>query len=381
VENGSNRVPEIGRPDHAPTAGRKLAVVVAIVGFLFSSLIAVRVLWETGWDATIFVAFGEEATPSREYAEERLGEVYLRPEQGHDGKFFFVQSNDPWVLDPEENAQVLDRPLYRSQRMLYPVLAGGGGLFGSEAIVWAMLVVNLIAMGVGTWITSQIAMEMGGSPWWGLAFALNLGFISEINIGGAGVVAAAAAFGAVLFFMRGRSPAGIALLATAALSREAMLLAAAGVALLLWLEKRRKTAVLAALVPGLAVIAWAAYLRIRIGEGSVAAEVQEIGWPFAGFVEAFESWVGDPVDLAVGVAMMLLFILFTRRVLIGRHLVGWAFLGFVLLGILFTEQVWHSYFDITRAVAPIITAFVLLVFLGSDHSPETQGAAEGIVHQ
>lgn len=343
---------------------RRASILVAVVGVLFSSLIAIRVLAEVDWDPTIFSAFGEEAIPTREYAEERLGDIYLRAEQGHDGKFFFVQSNDPWVLQPEENAHVLDRPLYRSQRMLYPVLAGGGGLFGPETIVWAMLVVNLLAMGVGTWVTSQIAIEMGGSPWWGLAFALNLGFISEVNIGGAGVVAAAAAFGGVLMFMRGRVPVGIALLAVGALAREAMLIAAAGTALWLWIARRRRTAIFTAVVPGLAVLAWAAYLRLRIGDGNVAAEVQEIGWPFLGFIEAFGSWLDDPVDLAVGVAMMLLFLLFTRRVLMGRHLVGWAFLGFVALGIVFTEQVWHSYFDITRAVAPIITSFVLLLFLG-----------------
>lgn len=357
---------------------RRTAIVVAIVGFLFSSLIAVRVLWSTDWNVTVFAAFGEEAMPTREYAEERLREVFLRRAQGHDGKFFFVQSNDPWILDPDENARVLDRPLYRSQRMLYPVLAGGGGLFGPETIVWAMLVVNLLAMGVGTWLTARIAMEMGGSPWWGLAFALNLGFISEVNIGGAGVVAASAAFGAVLMFMRGRAPAGIALLAVAALSREAMLLAAAGVALWLWREKKRSTAVVAALVPGLAVLAWAVYLRLRIGEGSVAAEVQEIGVPFVGFAEASLSWIGDPVDLAVGVAMMVLFILYTRRVLISRHLVGWAFVGFVLLGIMFTEQVWHSYFDITRAVAPIITSFVLLVFLRGDENADSPGRDQAL---
>ena len=177
--------------------------------------IAVRVLAEVDWDPTIFVAFGEEATPTREYAEERLGDVYLRPAQGHDGKFFFVQSNDPWVLDPEENALVLDRPLYRSQRMLYPLLAGGGGLFGSETITWSMLVVNVLAMGAGTWVVARIAMEMGGSPWWGLAFALNLGFISEVNIGGAGVVAAVAAFGAVLAVMKGRRGLAVGLLVVA----------------------------------------------------------------------------------------------------------------------------------------------------------------------
>lgn len=352
------------------------AVVVGVVATLFSSLIVVRVLSDVDWDATIFAAFGEEAAPTTEYAEQRLGDVYLRPAQGHDGKFFFVQANDPWLLEPDVNADVLDRPLYRSQRMLYPALAGGFGLFGPETIVWAMLIVNLLAMGVGTWVVAQIAEEMGGSPWWGLAFGLNIGFFSEVNIGGAGVVAAAAAFGAVLMFMRDRNGAGIGLLVAAALAREAMLIAVAGIALWLWLQRRRKTAVTVAAVPGLAVVTWAAYLRLRIGDGTVASEVQEIGWPFVGFVEAFSSWLEDPLDLVVGVAMMVLFVIFTRRVLLSRHLVGWAFLGFVALGVVFTEQVWHSYFDITRAVAPIITSFVLLVFLGSKEAASVAGRME-----
>lgn len=347
---------------------QKAAVLVGVVGLALTSLLALRVVADAAWDPTTLIAFGEEATPTREYAEERLGEITMRPKQGHDGKFFFVQSNDPWVLNPGENALVLDRPLYRSQRMLYPMLAGGFGLFAPEAIVWAMLVVSLVAMGVGTWAVSQIAIEMGGSPWWGLTFALNLGFMSEINIGGAGVVAAAAAFAGVLMLMRNKVALGIALLALAALAREAMLIAAAGSALWFWLGDRRKTAFATALVPGLAVVAWAGYLRLRIGEGTGKAEIQEIGWPFVGFVDAFEFWLDDPLDLAVGVAMMLLFVLFARRVLISKDLVGWAFLGFVFLGIVFTRQVWRSYFDITRAVAPILTSFVLLVFLGDTKS-------------
>jgi len=350
---------------------RRTAVIVGVVATILSSLIVVRVLSEVDWDATIFVAFGAEATPTREYAEERLGDVFLRAHQGHDGKFFFIQSNDPWVLDPDENASVLDRPLYRSQRMLYPVLAGGAGLFGPEPIVWTMLIVNLLAMGVGSWVVSQVAMGRGGAPGGGLAFVLNLGFISEVLIGGAGVVAAAAAFGALLMFMRKQVLLGIVFLVLAVLSREAMLIAAAGIALWLWFGNRRKIAVLTALVPGAFVLGWAAYLRLRIGEGTVASEVQEIGWPFVGFVEVLESWLADPIDLAVGVAMMVLFVLYTRRALVSKHMLGFAFLGFVLLGVVFTEQVWRSYFDITRAVAPLITSFVLLVFLGGSRTVGT----------
>lgn len=350
--------------------------MVGLVGLLLPTLMAVRVLSAVDWDATIFVAFGDEATPTREYAEERLGDIYLRKWQGHDGKFFFVQSNDPWLLDPEENALVLDRPLYRSQRMLYPVLAGGAGLFAAETIVWAMLVVNLLAMGVGTWVTARLAMEMGGSPWWGLAFALNLGFISEITIGGAGVVAAAAAFGAVLMFMKDRLAWGVVLLSLAALSREAMLIAAAGAAVWWWMSHRRKFAFVTMVIPALAVVTWAGYLRLRIGEGAVASQIEEIGLPFVGFFKAFGRWVDNPVDLVTGLAILLLFLLFVRRVLQSRHLVGLASIGFVLLGVVFTEQVWRSLFDISRAVAPVITSFVLLLVYDSNEKRARDGDVE-----
>ena len=348
-------------------------VVVGLLAVVLSTVFAVRSLSAADWDPTLFTAFGEEATPTRQYAEERLGDVFLRPAQGHDGKFFFVQANDPFVIDPDKHAQVLDRPLYRSQRMFYPILAGGGGALSPTAVVWGLLAVNLIAMGAGSSAVALVAARMGMSPWWGLAAALNPGFISELNISGAGVVAAAAAFGAVALFLYGRIGWAIALLTVAALSREAMLIAAAGTAWWLWRHRREpRTAVLAFTVPLLAVGLWGLYLRLRIGWDSGASEVQEIGVPFAGFVQALRGWLADPIDLAVGVAVMLLFVLYTRRVLRSEHLVGWAFLGFVALGIVFTKQVWQSYFDITRAVAPVLTAFVLLLF-APEREPQRTG--------
>ncbi len=339
-----------------------LSLVVAAVALLLASLFALRVLADADWDVTVFAAFGEADLPTRTYAEERLGDVFLRPDLGHDGRFFFVQSNDPWILHPDENIEVVDRPLYRSQRMLYPVLAGGGGLLGPEAIVWGMLIINLIAMALGSWAVAQIAIEMGGSPWWGLAFVLNIGFFSEMNIGAAGVVAGAAAFGSVALWMKDRTAWAVTLMTLAVLSREAMLVAALGTSWYLWKRGKRRQAILATAVPATAATMWALYIRLRIGGGAGADQVEEIGLPFVGFAKAYGSWLGNPVDLAVGLAMMLLFLLFVRRVLISGELVGWAFVGFVALAILFTEQVWVSYFNITRAIAPVITAFVLLVF-------------------
>ena len=58
----------------------------------------------------------------------------------------------------------------------------------------------------------------------------------------------------------------------------------------------------------------------------------------------------------------ILLALFVRRTFKQGWLVGWAALGFAPLALLLTRQVWLSYFDITRAVAPVITAYVLMAF-------------------
>jgi len=342
-----------------------LSLVVAVVALLLASGISIRVAADADWDVTVLAAFGEDDYSTRAYAEERLGEVFLRSDLGHDGRFFFVQSNDPWVIAPDENINVVDRPLYRSQRMLYPVLAGGGGLLGAEAIIWSMLIVNLIAMGLGSWAVAQIAIEMGGSPWWGLAFVLNVGFISEMTIGAAGVVAGAAAFASVAMWLKDRTGWAVILMTLAVLSREAMLVAAVGTSWYLWKRGEKRRSILATAIPATTAAVWALYIRLRIGGGAGVDQVEEIGLPFVGFVKAFDSWLGDPVDLAVGLAMMLLFVLVVRRVLVSGQLIGWAFVGFILLAILLTEQVWSGYSNITRAIAPVITAFVLLVFVPS----------------
>ncbi len=262
-------------------------------------------------------SWGSAKTPSptRVYAEERIGEVFLRSGQGHDGKFFFVQGNDPWVLEPEVNAVVLDRPLYRSQRMFYPLLAGGFGLFSAEGVVWGLLVVNVIAMGLGTWAVAVLAVEMGLSSWWGLAFLLNIGLVSELNIGGAGIVAAAAAFGAVALFSKNRFWWGVGLLVVAALSREVMLLVAAGSAWWWWrIRGDRARALWTLFVPTAAVALWALYLRLQISSDGGAGEIQEIGLPFVGFFQALTNyWIGGGVeDLVVGVGLMILLFVFVR---------------------------------------------------------------------
>jgi hypothetical protein len=67
--------------------------------------------------------------------------------------------------------------------------------------------------------------------------------------------------------------------------------------------------------------------------------------------------------MAAGLAVLFLLGVYLYRTLRSNALVGWAFLGFVPLTLVLSDLVWTHYFDSTRAVAPMITAYVLMVFL------------------
>jgi hypothetical protein len=262
--------------------------------------------------------------------------------------------------------------------MFYPLVASGFGLFSADGVVWGLLLVNVIALGLGTWAVAVLAREMGLSAWWGLAFLLNIGLVSELNIDGAGIVAAAAGFGAVALFLKDRFWWGVGLLVVAALSREVMLLVAAGSAWWWWRVRGDRTRALwTVLVPGAAVALWALYLRLQMGWNGGAGEIQEIGLPFVGFFQALTNyWIHDPIEnVVVGVGLLVLFFVFAVRVMASDELVGWAFVLFALLGIVFTQQVWRNYFDIARAIAPVITAFVLLVFATRASQARSEPAA------
>jgi len=355
----------------------RASILVGLIAVAIVSVVVVRSLSQVDWDPTLYTAFGAEATSTTEYAQELLGDVFLRPAQGHDGKFFFVQANDPLILDTA-NAAVLDRPLYRSQRMLYPLLSGAFGLFGPGAIVWAMIAVNVIAFGIGSVATSDVAVSMGKSPWWGLAFGLNVGLYGELVIDGAGILSAALAFAALAAYLRSKLWPGVALMCLAVLSREAMLIAAVGSAYWLWRVKgERQGALMAGLGPFAAVGVWALYLRLRLGWEAGVSEVEEIGLPFVGFGRAFQGWIREPsLDLVLGLTIMMLMFFFARRALKSSHLLGLAFVGFVALGVLFTEQVWKSYFDISRAVAPLLTAYPILLFMEERAEPRKLAGIE-----
>jgi hypothetical protein len=343
---------------------------VGLIGGLIAGCYVSFILITHGWDPTILLAEGDSAPIQAAYAEEQLGrEIARRPQFGHDGKFFFAQANDPWYLHPDQHAIVLDLPVYRAQRMLYPTIASGFGLFPPTAVVWSMVVTNIVAVVLGASLTAMLASTMGASRWLGLGFAVNPGVVAELDIDGGGVLALALAIGGLLFLVRNRPMVASPLLAASVLARETMLLFVCGVFLGYGL-RRRQWLLLVPLLSGGAALVWRFYISRRLMGfgletlgGLPSNPVRNLTLaPFTGAIKAADYWSQEPAKFAFSVVLILLMLLFTRRGITSQFPIAWAVLPFVGLAIFLSVFVWREPYDLARAVAPIYTAYPLLLF-------------------
>ena len=344
---------------------RRGIVLVAVIGSLVAAFFVVRLFAEFAWNPTVTIKFGEEFTEQNAYAADLLGQIVLSPDYGHDGKYFFSQAMDPFYLEPEVHAIYLDRPAYRAQRMLYPTVASLGGLTTPTVTAWGLIVVNIIAMGVGTAFTALVAVEMGISRWFGLAFVFNPGLIVAMNIDGAGIVATAALMAGVYYVMKDDILLAAMALTAASLARETMLIGAVGLALF-WIRRHGRIPWLMS-TPALAVGAWWLYLHWRLDEG-LAQDTQALGLPFVGFAQAMQRWLqtpGSQIDLLMGSLFLIASITILIRARRTPSALAWSVAGFAFLGLLLSEPVWFRYFDSSRALAPVVTAYVLLVAASS----------------
>ena len=377
---GEPRVTPRDRPES--TGSRRLASVspwiIGVGSLAFGILLVLRVLLAHQLNPTIFVAFGEDSKIQTTYGQQLLGEVVLRQGLGHDGKFFFAQANDPWYLDPFANAAVLDRPIYRAERMLYPMLAGGFGLFPPHVVVWAMVITNLVALALGAVLAAKLAAAWGAPAWLGFWVPFNVGLLFELDIGGSGIVAYTCCLGALYALVKDRIWLASALFAAGALSRETMLLVPAGVFILLWLDHRRL--VWPILVTPLAALAvWTTYLVLRLSDvPGIGGGTDNFGPPFLGLVQAFISWLHDPLDLVVSVVLLGVVVAFVPLAVRSRLSIAWGALPFVPLAIVLSANVLDEPSNLSRALSPIFTAlpFLILVPGWSASAPTDQPVEE-----
>ncbi|CAN5849786.1 hypothetical protein BH23ACT4_BH23ACT4_01220 [soil metagenome] len=328
------------------------------------------ILAKGGWDPTVFVKFPESFPEFVVYGEELLGEIRVAPEAGHDGKFYFVQAMDPFYLAPDENAIFIDRPTYRAQRMLYPTLAGAAGLAGPWATVWALYGLNIVLIGLGCVVTGMVAKQLGASELFGLGFGVNLGMLSAGLVDTAEILGFALLMLGLYLCLRQSWKWMTVALTLSVLARETMLAGVVGIAVYLLMTRRRipRHLVWAIVLP----LAWFAYLQVRIGYlPGYDDTASTLGLPLFGFVEAFGEWISEPVqfaNLATGVIFMALAVLFVVRVVRKRDILTSVGAPFFFVALLMSVVVWRQAFDSSRALAPLMTLYILSIPLKRSHA-------------
>jgi len=332
----------------------------AVLALVLATLVHGLMLMRAGGDTFVFAALGQEDTLTTPHIMDVIEDETLlaRTSLGHDGRFFLVQSWDPFYLTLD-HYEHLDRPVYRGQRMLFPAIIGLGGLAPVGSVPVLLALTNILAVALGTLGTAKLCTRFGKNPMFGLAFVFNVGILSEISIGGAGIVAFALAVWGALALEDHRIGRAATLFMLSALTREVMLLFVAGASLLHMVRRRRLPILLAA--PSLVgMVGWGMYLRLRLESGSGIDEVREIGLPLVGAAEAAVQWPDDGVGTVLFMALVLLSLpwLILRSV-VDRNALTWGSVGFVALAAVLTVFVWRQPFDITRGIIPVFTALAV----------------------
>ena len=337
-------------------------IPVGIAGLLIGVSFSLALLNYYG-DVTGFLWASNRDAGMVAHLESLVGRpVNLMDGTGHDGQYFFLQANDPWLLDPGQGLQFLDFPTYRAQRMLYPTLAGVGGLLSPPQILWGLVVVNILALGAGSWGLGRLAVSMGVSRWLGLGFALNPGLIFELAIDGGAIVGFALGVWGLVAVQKTRWVTGAALFSGAVLARETMVLVAAGAFAFLWFVERRALLSLIA-VPGLAGGLWWLIVRGQLASIPSPTSTDTLDVPFRGLLTGVASWISTGgLNLALGVLVVFCAIIIVASVVLRPSLLAWATVGFVPLLVILNPAVTVGGLNLTRAMAPVVSAVVVLVF-------------------
>lgn len=350
-------------PESTTRKAALIRVVVALISLAIGLYVTVSLLSGAEWNPSVLIKFPELRPEQLAYGEAMLGDVVPAGGDGHDGKYYFMQAMDPFYLEPEIHARTLDRPSYRAQRMLYPTVAGLFGALPPMATAWSLWVTNMVVLAIGGWLAARLAQELGLSGWFGLAFAFNPGVIVSGLIDTAEVMAMTLLVAGLLALMRQRYGAAALLLAGSALSRETMVIGALGAILYVWRTEGRVPRVLA--LPFVVPALWWVYVRLRIGyldEG--IQDLTAVGVPFKGFIDAIEFWMARPgsdADMLMGVVLLITSAMLVKGALRQPSLLAFVGAGFAILAVTMARDVWKFYFDASRALAPVITLYVMAV--------------------
>lgn len=275
-----------------------------------------------------------------------------------DGQAFAALAQDPLLRRPEVFRAGPAEAAYRAQRPLLGWMAWAlsGGQAGLVPLVLVLLsIAGFAALGAAVaWLLAR----RGASVLWALLVLLSPGAMVTLDWTGPEALGTAAALlGFGLWMDERRRPALVALVAAGLLRESLLLVPVAMAAHALLLERRSWRSVAPLATPLVSYAAWVALVRLRLdalpsdaGQGRLAA-------PFTGLLKATDGWGAG--DLAVA---LLIVGVGAAAVAVGRkEPAAWTAGAYVLASFTFGSEVWRRVEDFGRVLLPVLAFGVLVV--------------------
>jgi hypothetical protein len=342
---------------------RRTAIRCLLLAFASSAIVAIAVVAAVpnrGDGISALVDPGERG-PSAAVFHHDFPHARLALDAGHDGQQFYAISRQPMHL--KAVAPALDRPRYRLQRILLPVLAwalqpqgGGPGLVIADFVIAAL---GAVAVGFGgAWLLAALGASELTVEWAALLLPVFPGVVASVGL----ATPDALALGLVLVAMgsdaRGRRRSAVFVAVLAVLARETILLVLLG-----WVLWRGRRALWLLVVPAASAAAW--WLVVRLSVPTSAYGVHEFE-PIRGLITSARAWAGGS-DLAAAVVVVASFalgILACRRRGLRSALGPAIVIQIVFVACLGPDVIGLSW-NATRATLPLMVLAVLALMTSS----------------
>lgn len=181
---------------------------------------------------------------------------------GYDGQFYYQIAHDPLHA-----AQFLDRPAYRYQRIVYPMLIWALTLGQASFIPFMLMFVNFLAIVFGTELVARMLIQQKLSPWYSLAFGLYFGQATALIFDTTEPFTYFLVCLGLFLIMRKRPTSAALTLGLAVLSRETAVLFPVGYLLVSLYQRRWRDALRLMLLSIVPAAAWyilvAAFFHVK----------------------------------------------------------------------------------------------------------------------
>jgi hypothetical protein len=306
--------------------------------------------------------------PAADVFQEDFPDLVLPGGIGHDGQQFYVIARSPTDLDGlTEN---LDRPRYRLQRPLFPLLAWalhpGGGGYG---LVAALVVVGAASVFLAGIAAGALSRRLGGGAWPALLIPLLPGTYAALRLTLADTLALGLVLGSLYASERGRPAGAVVAGVLAVLAKESILVVLIGHALF----RRTRASIAAAVAAGGAVALW--WLVLRFVVDATSSQVLEFTWPFGGVVRSIDDWLGGD-DLVAAAAVVITYLLAAAALWFRsvRHPLFGALLAVSAFSVFLGPDVVGLDFNGPRTLGPV-TVLAILTLGTPDRLGEPTDAA------